>query len=63
MAPDVGMLLATPVSGLLRMHLELAANNAKQSLGVTKKLLFNILLFSQNHVSISIAITSCAEIR
>ena len=63
MAPDVGMLLATPVSGLGRMHLELAANNAIQSLGVTKKLLLNILLFSQNHVSISITITSCTEIR
>jgi len=33
------MLLATPVNSYFKKHLEFAAKTAKESLGVTKKLL------------------------
>jgi hypothetical protein len=63
MAPEVGIDLATPVNGELRKHSEFEARIANESEGVTKKLLLHFLLFSQNHVTICVTVTSSTKIR
>jgi hypothetical protein len=63
-APEVGMLLATPLIFFFRNTSELAVNTASESEGVTKKCLPKIIFLSESIYSITcISVARCPELR